>query len=96
MENSNPIDKIFDEVIEQQRSSDIDQRLHGRPIPTKQPKFEEKTRFEITLNGVIPEILIKKSCYSGVRQKTQFVFKDIADVIDRFSQANDLHLQCFH
>ena len=44
MENSNPIDKIFDEVIEQQRSSDIDQRLHGRPIPTKQPKSEEKTR----------------------------------------------------
>ena len=45
-ENENPIDKIFDEVIEQQRSSDIEQRLHGRPIPTKQPKVEEKTRLD--------------------------------------------------
>lgn len=69
MENSNPIDKIFDEVIEQQRSSDIDQRLHGRPIPTKQPKFEEKTRFEITLNGVIPEILIKNPVIQGYDKK---------------------------
>ena len=51
-ENENPIDKIFDEVIEQQRSSDIEQRLHGRPIPTKQPKFEEKTRLDWLNNNL--------------------------------------------